>query len=77
MNDNKFFDVKTRTIISIDRASTWKYSWKPTTRPNRVRYAVCGKTPDGRVLTKFTSKEFWNALDVPIIENSPQGKIRG
>lgn len=68
MNEIAFFDVKNRARILIDSARVWKYIWKPTTRPDAPRYAVCGKTTDGRTLTKFVNKRHWDALDVQMSE---------
>lgn len=64
MKEEKFFDVRTRLIVLID--VVWKYVWIPTTRPDKPRYAVCGRTDDGRVLTKFVTKQHYDKLDVPI-----------
>jgi hypothetical protein len=54
-----FFDVKLRQKVEVD--ITEKVTYGP---PGRERYAVRGKTSDGRNLTKFVKKDFWENLQV-------------
>jgi len=48
----KFYDVKTRRSLEADVTDKQTYKGR-----SGVRYAVKGKTPDGRNLTRFVSKD--------------------
>ncbi len=47
----KFYDVKTRMAVDAEVTERKEYTVK-----GKTRYAVRGKTADGRPLTKFVSK---------------------
>lgn len=55
----KFYDVKTRQSIEADVVEKKQYESR-----GQVRYAVRGKTPDGRPLTRFISKAEYDKLSV-------------
>ena len=59
----EFYDVKTRRKVSLSDGDVVK--GKFTTTNGQVRYGVRGKTDDGRLLTKFVSKETWDDLAIP------------
>lgn len=54
----KFYDVKLRKEAHIDEKNVEKVEYKRETKDGKtqVRYALRGKTSDGRNLTKFVSK---------------------
>lgn len=54
-----FFDVKLRKKIEADVTEKVTYG-----TGNRIRYAFRAKTPDGRNLTKFVSKDNWDKANV-------------
>lgn len=47
----KFYDVKTRKMVEAEVTEKKEYKNR-----GQVRYALRGKTDDGRSLTKFVSK---------------------
>ena len=53
--DHKFYDVKKKASVTTAITECKVYG-----EGNRVRYAVCGKTDDGRNLTAFVSKETYD-----------------
>ncbi len=55
----KFYDVKTRQMVEAEVTEKKEY-----TNKGRVRYAVRGKTSDGRPLTKFVSKSDYDNTKV-------------
>ncbi len=55
----KFYDVKTRQMVEAEVTEKKEY-----TNKGRVRYAVRGKTTDGRPLTKFVSKSDYDSTKV-------------
>lgn len=55
----KFYDVKEREHVEADVTEKKVYGEK-----GRERYAIRGKTSDGRALTKFVSKADWDKMDV-------------
>jgi hypothetical protein len=55
----QFFDVKTRQKIEADVAEKVTYQVN-----GQTRYAVKGKTTDGRNLTKFVSKDQFETMSV-------------
>lgn len=57
-----FYDVKTRTKVSVDDKDVMKTTF--TTKNGQVRYGVRGKH-DGRMLTKFVSKTDWDGMKYP------------
>jgi len=50
--DYKFYDVKKKAAVTTKITAVKKYG-----EGTRVRFAVCGKTKDGRNLTVFVNKE--------------------
>jgi hypothetical protein len=58
----EFYDVKTRGKIQIDDKNIKKV--KMDTKSG-ARYALKGKTPDGRELTKFISAADFEKLKYP------------
>lgn len=60
----EFYDVKTRSKVSIEMGSVSKTTF--TTKNGQERYGLRAKTSDGRSLTKFVSKGDWDKLDVPV-----------
>lgn len=53
----KFYDVKARENVSAEVVEKKVYGEK-----GRERYALRGKTADGRNLTKFVSKADWDKV---------------
>lgn len=53
----EFYDVKARQKIMADVAEKVTYG-----EPGKLRYALRGKTADGRNLTKFVSKADWDKI---------------
>ena len=49
---HKFYDVKKKASVTTKITECKVYG-----EGNRVRYAVCGKTDDGRNLTVFVNKD--------------------
>ena len=57
----KFYDVKTRQPVETEVTGKKEFDVN-----GQKRYAVVGKTDDGRNLTKFVSKDTYEGLaDVP------------
>ncbi len=54
-----FYDVKLRQKVEVDVTEKVKYG-----DPGKERYALRGKTSDGRNLTKFVSKATWDQAQV-------------
>lgn len=54
-----FYDVKTRQLVEEEIVEKIVYGEK-----GKERYAVKGKTPDGRNLTKFVSKAKYDSISV-------------
>ena len=54
----KFYDVKQRKAVKADVTEKVKYGSK-----GKIRYALRGKTTDGRNLTKFVSQADWDKCD--------------
>jgi acyl dehydratase len=55
----KFYDVKTRQSVETEVTEKKEYESR-----GQVRYAVRGKTSDGRSLTRFVSKVEYDKLSV-------------
>jgi hypothetical protein len=55
----KFYDVKTRQNVETEVTEKQEYNSR-----GQVRYAVKGKTQDGRSLTRFVSKDAYDSLSV-------------
>ncbi len=54
-----FYDVKTRQKVEADVTEKTTYNVN-----GQTRYAVKGKTSDGRNLTKFVSKDAYDSVTV-------------
>ena len=54
-----FYDVKLRKKVEVDVTEKVTYG-----EPGKERYALKGKTPDGRNLTKFVKKSDWEKANV-------------
>ncbi|MHB9132671.1 MAG: hypothetical protein ACYDBB_16500 [Armatimonadota bacterium] len=54
-----FYDVKEKQKVEADVTDKVVYG-----EAGRQRYALRGKTADGRALTKFVSKEEWDRTQV-------------
>jgi hypothetical protein len=54
-----FYDVKSKQKIEADVTDKVIYG-----EGGRERYALRGRTPDGRNLTKFVSKAEWDKTEV-------------
>ena len=55
----EFYDVKERKKVKADVTEKVEYG-----KGGRTRYAIKGKTKDGRNLTKFVSKADYDKLKV-------------
>lgn len=60
----KFYDVKLRQEVMLDESKVEKVEYKRETKDGgtQVRYALRGKTSDGRNLTKFVSKADYDRM---------------
>jgi hypothetical protein len=58
----EFYDVKTRSKINLEKDKIHKTKF--VSESGRTTYALRGTTSDGRSVTKFVSKNDWEALDV-------------
>ena len=60
-NSVEFYDIKTKEKVNIplDRVRKVTFDTK-----NGKRFGFRGYTEDGRKLTKFTSRDAWDALNV-------------
>ena len=54
-----FYDVKLRKKVEAEVVEKVTFG-----EPGKLRYALKGKTVDGRNLTKFVSKESWDKVKV-------------
>lgn len=61
-----FYNVKTREKVGVPESEIRKKKYERTTKDGRTstRHAL-RTTYEGTTLTKFCSKEDWEALDVP------------
>lgn len=59
----EFYDVKTRAKVKIDEKQITKVKMDTKSGP---RYAIKGKTEDGRNLTKFVGAADWEKLKYPV-----------
>ncbi|MCX8008538.1 MAG: hypothetical protein N3A54_02420 [Patescibacteria group bacterium] len=55
----QFYDVKTRKKIETDILEKKEYETR-----GQIRYAVRGKTDDGRWLTRFISKSEYDKITI-------------
>lgn len=62
MATHTFYDVKTRSKVAAEVVGKTRY-----TKNNRTRYALKGKTADGRPLTAFVKEADFNASSAPEI----------
>jgi len=60
----KFYDVKLRKEVHLNESEVKKVEYKRETKDGKtqVRYALRGKTSDGRNLTKFVSKADYDKM---------------
>ena len=60
----KFYDVKLRKEVQLNESEVSKVEYKRETKDGKtqVRYALRGKTSDGRNLTKFVSKADYDKM---------------
>ncbi|HNQ31236.1 MAG TPA: hypothetical protein PKG71_03130 [Candidatus Woesebacteria bacterium] len=60
----KFYDVKLRKEVHLDEKDVKTVEYKRETKDGKtqVRYALRGKTSDGRNLTKFVSKADYDKM---------------
>jgi hypothetical protein len=56
----KFYDVKKRANVNADVIGKVKF--------DNGRYALKGKTADGRGLTRFVKEADYKAADVPVVK---------
>jgi hypothetical protein len=56
---SEFYDVKARKKVTADVTEKVTYG-----KGGRKRFALRGKTADGRNLTKFVSQDAWKTADV-------------
>ena len=63
----EFYDVKERKKVQVDDSKITKKRYTRETKDGKTqeRYALRGKTADGRNLTKFVSKADWDKLSAP------------
>jgi len=68
MNDVSFYDVKLRKNVSVPASDVKKTKYERPTKDGgtQVRYALKAEK-DGSKLTKFVSKNDWDALDAPVV----------
>ena len=66
----EFYDVKEGKKVSVADSAISKKKYTRTTKTGKLseRYALRGKTSDGRNLTKFVSKADWDSTDAPVEE---------
>ena len=64
----EFYDVRKRAKVSVDEGQIRKTSYERQTKAGKtqVRYALVAQV-EGSKLTKFVSKDTWDALDVPVV----------
>lgn len=62
----EFYDVKNRKKVAVDEKDVKKTTYERTTKDGskQVRYALRAKV-GGVSLTKFISKDGWDALSAP------------
>ncbi len=56
----KFYDVRLRMAVYIPRKNIEKGTF--TDHHGHTRYSLVGQTIDGRKLTKFVDKSYWDAI---------------
>lgn len=65
----EFYNVKTRQKVQIDDSKIRKKKYSRTTKNGSVQYRYAFRAEDNGVnLTKFVSKDVWDAMDAPIEE---------
>ena len=62
----QFYDVKSRAKVSVPESAVRKVKYERVAKNGNtvVRYALRG-THNGTNLTKFVSRDDWDALDAP------------
>ncbi len=59
-----FMDSKFRKLVDIPLERVTKETFN-TMYGNQKRYALKGITEDGRTLTKFVGKGYWDLVEIP------------
>lgn len=54
-----FYDVKVKSKVETEVTDKVAYSGK-----SGIRYALIGKSSDGRKLTAFVKRDLWDATDI-------------
>lgn len=72
--DVMFYDVKTRQKVSVPESNLAKVKYTRTLSDGstQIRYALRGRTSDGRNLTKFVSQADWESMTVPEEQPTPK-----
>ncbi|MCX7997294.1 MAG: hypothetical protein N2691_06120 [Patescibacteria group bacterium] len=65
----EFYNVKTRQKVQIDDSKIRKTKYSRTAKDGSVQYRYAFRAQDNGVnLTKFVSKDVWDAVDAPVEE---------
>lgn len=64
MTTVEFYDVKTRKKVTLDASRVLKTTFH--TNDGQVRYALRARADDGRSLTKFVSKAYWDTMKIGV-----------
>ncbi|MCL4247013.1 MAG: hypothetical protein KJ065_02555 [Anaerolineae bacterium] len=64
----EFYDVKLRSKVKIDDKKISKTTFEGAN--GSVRYGIRGETADGRMLTKFVSKDDWDKMSYPVVKSA-------
>jgi hypothetical protein len=65
----KFYDVRKRMFIVVDKANITKFTFKPHNAA--VRYGLRADLGGGRHAHKFIDEKAWRFVDVPYDEAQP------
>lgn len=57
----RFYDVRNRVGVDIPRERVTKTTFVSNTG-RQTRYALRGENEDGRIFTKFVTKEYWDSI---------------
>ena len=67
MSDVEFYNVKKRKKVTVSSSDVKKVTYERDTKSGKtIRYAVKAVDDDGTNLTKFASKENWDAVNAPV-----------
>ncbi len=62
----EFYNVKTRQKVQIDDSKIRKTKYSRTAKDGSIQYRYAFRAEDNGVnLTKFVSKEAWDAMEAP------------